>query len=277
MNISLINPYVRLARQSIIPDGHNIVRRVIYDYELIYLEKGSFTLTYNGTEYTCSEGDIIFIRPGIPHCFRIDRGDISQPHIHFDITHRTDSTKIPVSFKDTEAMTEEELGWIHLDYFGTYAKTPFVKSQDTAAFLNVFYKIICSTTDALGQKALITQLISMLIRDNFHNFMSEDSGASVIDQIKSYINAGNGWNMGLDDFSKIFFYSKFYLEKQFREKFGTGLIEYRNTKRMERAKCLLRSGERVSAVAERLGFGSIYSFSRAYKNHFGIAPSKEKP
>ena len=99
MNLSEINPYVRLAIPSVITSGHDIARRVIYDYELIYLEKGEFTFIYDGVSYDCQAGDLIFIRPGIPHSFKIDRGDISQPHIHFDITHRLNSEEIPVSFK----------------------------------------------------------------------------------------------------------------------------------------------------------------------------------
>ena len=47
MNLSLINPYIRLAMESRILAGHNIARRVIYDYELIYIEEGNFTFIYN--------------------------------------------------------------------------------------------------------------------------------------------------------------------------------------------------------------------------------------
>lgn len=38
MNLSLINPYIRLAMESRIPSGHNIAQRVIYDYELTLAE-----------------------------------------------------------------------------------------------------------------------------------------------------------------------------------------------------------------------------------------------
>ena len=95
MYLSLINPYIRLAIPSVIPSGHNIIRRVIYDYELIYLERGEFSLTYNDIVYHCTEGDIIFICPSIPHSFKINNGEISQPHIHFDITHVRTATKFP--------------------------------------------------------------------------------------------------------------------------------------------------------------------------------------
>ena len=54
MNLSLINPYIRLARESRIPKGHNIAKRVIYDYELIYIEEGSFTFIYGDKSFLCN-------------------------------------------------------------------------------------------------------------------------------------------------------------------------------------------------------------------------------
>jgi quercetin dioxygenase-like cupin family protein len=61
--------------ESRISAGHNIARRVIYDYELVYIEKGTFNLIYDDISYRCTAGDIIFIRPGIPHSFIIDLGE----------------------------------------------------------------------------------------------------------------------------------------------------------------------------------------------------------
>lgn len=274
MTPSIINPYIRVAMHSVIPSGHNITRRVIYDYELIYLERGNFTIIYDGVSYHCSEGDIIFIRPNISHSFRIDNGEISQPHIHFDLTHRIESNKIPVSFKDIDNMTEEEKNWIHKDYFVSYPATPFVKVQNKSIFLDIFYRLI-SEKKLLLKKALMIQLLSMLIDDNFPDLMKEKESLSVAYQIKDYIDAGNGLRMNLDDFSKSFYHSKFYLEKKFKETFGFSLIEYRNNKRMEFANHLLEKHS-VSKVADELGYQSIYAFSRAYKQRYGISPSKRK-
>jgi AraC-like DNA-binding protein len=81
--------------------------------------------------------------------------------------------------------------------------------------------------------------------------------------------------MTLDDFSKTFFYDKFYLERKFKETYKVGLIEYRNNKKMELAKNLLKANS-VSKVSEIIGYQSIYAFSRAFKNYFGYSPSKTK-
>ena len=155
MHLSLINPHIRVAMQSIIPSGKNISSRIIYDYELIYLEKGEFTFVYSNTQYHCQKGDLIFIRPGISHSFIIEHGEISQPHVHFDITYRSLSEKIPVSFKDISQLTETELNWIHNDYFSSYPPTPFINISNKEDFLSDFFKIISKTTDAMVKKSLI--------------------------------------------------------------------------------------------------------------------------
>ena len=275
MNVSLINPYIRAAMNSVIPGGSNIARRVIYDYELIYLERGEFTLVYDDVSYHCSQGDIIFIRPAISHSFQLDKGEISQPHIHFDLVYRPESDKIPISFKDIDKMTEDERAQVHKDYFSQYPAVPIVYIKNKDRFLGLFFDIISKNTDSLMKKGLMIELISVLINDNFPDFMEDKATAPIENQIKDYIDAGNGFDMDLDDFSKSFLYSKFYLEKRFKAAFGVSLISYRNEKRMEYAARLLKKHS-VSKVAEKLGFKSIYSFSRAYKTHYGVPPTHAK-
>lgn len=273
MHLSLINPYIRVSMRSILSSGHDIARRVIYDYELIYLERGEFTLIYDGITYSCRAGDVIFIRPNIAHSFHIDRGDISQPHIHFDITYRPQSEGIPVSFKDIDDMTETEKRWIHKDYFAAEPRSPIINVKNKEAFLNLFYRIIAKETDLIMKKAFMTQLISFIISDNFPDISEKRECSCVENQLKDYIDAGNGLAMSLDDFAKLFFHSKFYLDKKFKKVFGVGIVQYRNKKRMLQANELLEKHS-VTEVAEMLGYQSIYSFSRAYKAHYGSSPSK---
>ena len=105
---SIINPYIRVAMQSILRKGTKIARRIIFDYELIYIANGEFILNYNETNYRCTEGQFILLRPGISHSFNVSDTDLSQPHIHFDITHISDSRQVPVCFKDLNELGVEE-------------------------------------------------------------------------------------------------------------------------------------------------------------------------
>jgi AraC-like DNA-binding protein len=275
MDLSLINPYIRLAIKSSIPNGHTIAKRVIYDYELIYIEKGSFTFIYSDKKYSIKAGDFIFIRPGVQHSLIVDNGEVSQPHIHFDITYRPQSEMIPISFKDYSDMTSDEKNLIHKDYFYGYSNTPILNIKNKEEFLQTFYDIILGNFSDLIKKSLMLKLIAVIIEDNFAEIYTSEKKLSVISQIKDYIDAGNGVKMTLDDFSKTFFYDKFYLERKFKETYKVGLIEYRNNKKMELAKNLLKANS-VSKVSEIIGYQSIYAFSRAFKNYFGYSPSKTK-
>lgn len=274
MKLSSVNPYIRVAIQSRLK--HGIAKRIIFDYELIYLEHGSFTFMYNDIAYNCREGDIIFIFPGISHQFIIDRGEISQPHIHFDISHNVKSESTPISFKDINEMNEIELGYVQKNYFAELQRSPIVSFKDTEKFKELFFDIITKrgTDEELSAKGKLVQILSLLIRDNFPNIFERRETYSVENQVKDYIDAGHGMKMSLDDFAVQFSYSKFHLEKRFKERFGVCLIEYRNQVRLEAAKKLLESAS-VTSVADELGFGSIYAFSRAYKNRFGHSPRCE--
>lgn len=275
MYLSLVNPYIRVAMPSILPAGHKIKKRVIYDYELIFLERGEFTLIYAEKTYRCKAGSWIFIRPGIAHSFQLDTKEISQPHIHFDITYRPLSEKIPVSFKDYGAMTDTERSWIHADYFSEYAQIPFINVPNQEDFLRIFQRIISKETDPLTKKALLIELLSLIISANFPNMLEDRTVPNIAYQVKDYIDSGNGLQMSLDDFAKRFSYSKYYLEKMFRNEFGVSMIKYRNEKRMDAAVRLLEQHS-VTRVADELGYTSIYSFSRAYRKHFGASPKKHK-
>ena len=114
---SIINPYIRVAMQSILRKGTKIARRIIFDYELIYVANGEFILNYNETDYKCAKGQFILLRPGISHSFSVTDTDLSQPHIHFDITHISNSKQVPVCFKDLNELGDEERKLIREDIF----------------------------------------------------------------------------------------------------------------------------------------------------------------
>ena len=275
-DINYINPYIRVAMNSSLSANFVIAQRIIFDYELIYLEKGEFLFKYNGKEYNCTEGQFIFIRPGVPHSFHCIKGEIQQPHIHFDISYSEKSPKIPVSFKDLNDFSPYERSLINDDIFASYPLSPFVIFKNKEKTLNIFYNII-NTPDEnlLSKKADLIKIIEMIILDNFPDCFSNSGDTySIAKQLKDYIDAGQGYSASLEDFENLFSYSKFHLEREFKKNYGMSIISYRNEKRMEKAEELLRT-KTVSFVAETLGFSSIYVFSRAFKQHFGVSPTQK--
>lgn len=64
-----------------------------------------------------------------------------------------------------------------------------------------------------------------------------------------------------------------HLRARFRASCGVSIGRHLRRLRLEQACGLLRLGpQRVSEIAEQCGFGSIYSFSRAFRLAYGISP-----
>lgn len=274
-DIQSVNPYIRVAMRSVITSEKSIKRRVIFDYELIYIESGEFTLNYNEMDYKCREGQFILLRPGVPHSFSEIKDQLSQPHIHFDMMYSVNSRKTPVSFKDINEFTPWEHVLMQKDIFEDYPQLPFVTFSQKEKVLELFYGIMDEKQESvLVQKARLIQILDMLIAENFPNsFLKAENSYSIAHQLKDYMDSEQGMSARLSDFEKQFSYSKYYLERQFKKSYGESIISYRNKKRMETAAKLLRT-DPVTGVSEKLGFKSIYAFSRAFKQYFGVAPSK---
>ncbi len=67
------------------------------------------------------------------------------------------------------------------------------------------------------------------------------------------------------------------LKRGFKIIHGTTIAKFHREKRLERAKdLLLDSDTPILAIADQCGFLSLSHFSRAFKKHFGINPSKSR-
>lgn len=279
-SIHRINPYIRVAMPSILQAGTYVKQRIIYDYELIYLEKGTLTLVYDGESNNCTPGQFIFIRPGVPHIFTNMKEKVSQPHIHFDMIYNSKSEITPISFKDRWAMSRDELSLLTDDLFSDYPQNPKITFNNEKSAKELFFSVIKSfqNKNELAAKGFLTALIEELVRSNYPTALNKETEMryGIAEQVKDYIDSGQNYAVSLKALEEQFTYSRFYLEKQFSKTFGVSLIAYRNEKRLNAAKELLKT-KSVYDTAETLGFTSIYSFSRAFKNKFGCPPSFYKP
>jgi len=274
IDINTINPFIRVAMPSVLTKGTVIEPRIIFDYELIYVEDGQFILNYNGKDYKCTKGDFLFLRPGVTHSFHVNETDLYQPHIHFDLIYCPKSVYIPVCYKDLPQLTPKERTLIQIDAFEEYPQTPIICFSDKNYALQLFYNITTKEPiNPLIRKAKLIELIMLLISDVFPGSTTEgERFYNIAQQLKDFLDTNQGYTAGLDELEKRFSYSKYHLERIFKKQFSTSIISYRNKRRMELAMELLLTNS-VSDTAKKLGFSSIYVFSRAFKQYFGISPS----
>ncbi len=80
----------------------------------------------------------------------------------------------------------------------------------------------------------------------------------------------------LRDLAALTGYHYSYLSTLFRKTTGNTLSHYYQNKKLTAARLLLREGRlSVSQIADLLGYSTVYAFSKAYRNRFGMSPRED--
>lgn len=103
----------------------------------------------------------------------------------------------------------------------------------------------------------------------------KNSANYLIQQAKKAIDERLGEDLSLDEIASMFYIHPNHLSRLFKEKEGITITEYRIKRRIEAAKELLRiPGTKVYEVAEKVGFGSVSSLNRIFKQGTGMTPKE---
>jgi len=92
--------------------------------------------------------------------------------------------------------------------------------------------------------------------------------------IKGYLEKNYADDITLDELAKQFLFTKEYLSRLFREKYGYGICEYLQEVRMLQAKKLLENRElQILQIAAMVGYNDSNYFSKAFRTFYSISPS----
>ncbi|MBQ8731625.1 MAG: helix-turn-helix domain-containing protein [Oscillospiraceae bacterium] len=98
--------------------------------------------------------------------------------------------------------------------------------------------------------------------------------ASVPEKIRNYIDHYEGFDFNMVQLSRELGYSREYMTRSFYGAYRITPRQYFDQRKMDIALQKLRDGESVGETAEYLNYSSPYAFSKAFKRHFGLSPTK---
>lgn len=279
-DLNTLNPYVRSSWYNYdIVQGRVYGPKMSFDHEIIYVNSGCIHLTIDKKLHICQAGDFLFIPPAMVHTVTPPDTDSNYSFLHFDPVYSSQSHLRPFSCIPVWNLDKYDQRLVDDNIFGSFPFEPILKFKDREAAEKLYFYIVKENArsslpahDIVKEKFVMLQLLHMLIADNFPDFYATCTPREInmAARIKSHIDDGN-FNEDLHDLEKQFSFSRFYMEKQFKKEYNTSIMAYRNQKRMETARELLRNNT-VGHVAEQLGYSSIFVFSRAFKNHYGYTP-----
>lgn len=140
-------------------------------------------------------------------------------------------------------------------------------------------------TEAPGRSLVVERLLEVLLIGVLRHTLVEGTpgvatwlGALADPPISRALAALHGaperrWSV--ESLAEVAHLSRAAFSRRFTRKLGRAPMEYLTWWRLQRAQALLRDqGLSVKEVAQATGYGSPYSFSKAFQQAFGIAPGR---
>lgn len=273
------SPNVRLAWNHRVSEM-TLKSRIIFDYELLYLEKGELSVRIEQEFHKLHPGDIILFKPGKEHEFLGSNGECWMPHIHFDVLNYEDFDAVPINFKTRRECTEEEASLIRPDILGAALNFPdVIRIGGHAEILHHLHRLI-HAYDRMDQEFTILQksLVLLILHQLAKGLEAQHSThltlhEKALERTVTYIVEHYNRTVHLSELSKIACLSVFHFSRLFKEKYGLSPHQFQIRRRIEKAKELMMfSRLSLTSIAEEVGYGSVYAFSKAFKQAEGVSP-----
>ncbi|MBQ7387293.1 MAG: helix-turn-helix domain-containing protein [Clostridia bacterium] len=118
--------------------------------------------------------------------------------------------------------------------------------------------------------------VSIIYDIIYRLFSKREHSSDTLSSIRKYIRYNYMMDISAESVASSFGYERTYLYRIFKKRYGTGIKEYIIKIRMDNARAFLLEGRSVAETAALTGYKDEFNFSRAYKKHFGIPPSKTR-
>lgn len=291
MKLEQLCPYVQLAKHSRIAPPWDMRERVIFDYELLYVESGQACITVEGQgRFVCTAGDIVLFKPNERHSLSVGGSEaFYQPHVHFDLIYTERSSQFYVTYKTREELSEAEQRLMGADLLPQLhiCLPNLIRLPDPEPFRKALYELIDLFLEYRPYRhmllsAKMLELLYWVIRayNRPKNLSKNDLSSPKnheFQSIRQYIEQNYDQSLSLEHLSSLFSVSKYHLIHRFRELYDCSPIAYANLIRVEKAKQFLNDPAlSVTQISELLGFSSIYAFSRFLKMQTGLSPTEIK-
>ena len=129
-------------------------------------------------------------------------------------------------------------------------------------------------------EAVFTQMIIQIIRafnKQSQNVATPSKREELCFQVMDYINTHIYSISSLEEIAEQFRYDYTYISKIFTKTTSKSISEYYRFQRLEVARALIHEDRlKMTEIAEKLKYSSIYSFSKAFKKQYGVSPREYK-
>lgn len=237
----------------------------------------------NWFELTCvvdGEGDVYAKDIKVP----VKKGDIflsfpCETH-RIDSSHNAPLTFDHFAFYTKDALYIERLETLMADY--SSPKKRVFKSYFIREMLDGSIKELLNKSEFQREylESTFTLILLELLRifevKKAPSFISADTSHkpdTLCQTIRNYIDTHLFSINNLNEIANLCGYNYSYLSFLFKKNTGITLSDYFKEKRFESAKLMIVENKlKIGEISNLLGYNSVYAFSKAFKDEFGLSP-----
>jgi len=245
-------------------------------FELIRVERGTAIIQVGGKQWQGVPGDIFFVNSGELHAVYEPQDDFLMYAIvfHPSLTALQSSGPASIDFASPyTAGVKKIISWLRTD-------------NEHYEMINSMIQLLIKEFKSQGENyehAVRSILRTLLIW--FARWFTEDTADSQLLQFRQkserfkalldYIDKHYMEHITIEQAASIVHLSPFHFCKIFKQLTGLTFIQFVNLQRIQEAERLLQNEDlTISEIAEKVGCGSLQSFSKLYKQFRGESPSK---
>ncbi|KQX45226.1 MULTISPECIES: AraC family transcriptional regulator [unclassified Paenibacillus] len=273
-----ISPFVRMVK---IHKSFSLAGEWMdYDHVYTYIEQGEAEFFLDGIKYQVKEGDILLMPPFMAHIIRsTSEVPLIQYIFHFDLYYDEERS----SWKD-QAITEERKAIANKEM--QLASTIPISHLQLPDRIELKKRFLIMQKEFLDMRSGYSLILKGICLELLVLFMKGQVGHNdkegkmtkgwvFIEKTIHLINERYG-DPELDNhtISKQVGISTNHLSFLFKDQLGITIHKYLTHIRIEQSKIrMIEGNQTLTAIAEQVGFSSIYLFSRSFKATVGVMPS----
>ncbi len=247
-------------------------------WEFVYVDKGEVEIMADTEGYKLKQGEVIFHKPNEFHnlwangrtapnlmvisfyCTSPSMSFFENKLLSIGDSERQLLAKI---MKEAENSFSSPLNISTLEKLERQESSPFGSEQLIKLYLEMFLIHLVRKDSSITKEIRLSSAAKERTEENITNRIINYLQSNIYDRIT------------FEDVCRFANMSRTNLKITFKNRAGTGVIEYYKQLKIEEAKRIMREEElNFTELSEKLGYSSVHYFSKHFKKSTGMTPSE---
>ena len=256
------------------------MERIIDNYEIIIMNKGTMYIQQDEEKYELKEGDILLLEPGLNHKgYDFSNKGTSFYWVHFYCNEACLISSIDAASEILIAQNNPYFNGLNSSILLPSLARNLNMDRIKVLFRQLLHLSQSNYYTNLSVNYILTSLLveitEQVILDFKTSIKRNIPEVDVLPQILQWIKIHLTKNISLKDVAYEFNFSKEYLARYFKKRMGMSMQEYINYLRISDAKQLLcNSNLNIKEIAYELGFIDEKYFLKLFKKYENLTPKK---